>query len=185
MMAVAVRSKVKRRHAGGRIGYAPWPLLVYGMPWASVAIASLTPLLPIITSAPLVPPLALLMLIAWRQLRPGLLPIWAGLPLGMWNDLFSGQPLGCAILLFSLTMIALELIEMRLLWRGFLQEWIIASTIAIAYLALGAVIANPADLGAVMVLGPQVLLTLLAYPIVNRLVGILDRIRVLKLRRIA
>ncbi len=183
-MAVAVRSKVKQRHNVGRIGYAPTPLLVYGMPWFSIMLASLTPLLPIITSAPLVPPLALMLLIAWYQLRPGLLPIWAGLPLGLWHDLFSGQPFGSAILLFSLTMIGLEIVEWQLPWRGFLQEWLFASLIVISYLVIGALFAHPGDLGALLILGPQILLSLLAFPIINRAVGILDRLRLIRLSRI-
>lgn len=184
MMAVAVRSKVKKRRGVGRIGFAPLPLLVYGMPWLSIMLASLTPMLPIISSAPVVPPLALLMLIAWRQLRPGLLPIWAGLPLGLWDDLFSGQPFGSSILLFSLTMIALEIVERRLPWRGFLQEWLFASLIVVVYLALGALFANRGNLDALTILGPQILLSLLAFPIVNRIVGVLDRLRLVRLRRV-
>jgi len=183
-MAIAVRSKVKKRRGVGRIGYAPSPLMVYGLPWASIMLASLTPMLPIITSAPLVPPLALMMLIAWRQLRPGLLPVWAGLPLGLWDDLFSGQPLGSGILLFSLTMIALEAVERQLPWRGFLQEWLFASLIVVVYLVLGAVFANPGDFGALTILGPQILLSLLAFPFVNRIVGILDRLRLVRVSRI-
>lgn len=183
-MAVAVRSKVHKRRGIGRIGFAPSPLLVYGMPWLSIMLASLTPMLPIITSAPLVPPLALMLLIAWYQLRPGLLPIWAGLPLGLWDDLFSGQPFGSSILLFSLTMIGLEIVERQLPWRGFLQEWLFASLIVVIYLALGALFANRGDIGALTILGPQILLSLLAFPVVNRIVGIFDRLRLLRLNRI-
>ena len=183
-MAIAVRSKMRKRRGVGRIGYAPSPLFVYGLPWVSVMIASLTPMLPIITSAALMPPMALLMLIAWRQLRPGLMPVWAGLPLGLWDDLFSGQPFGSAILLFSLTMIGLEIVERKLPWRGFLQEWLFASLIVVVYLAIGALFANRGDPGALTILGPQILLSLLAYPIVNRLVGMFDRMRLLRLSRI-
>ncbi len=183
-MAVAVRSKAHKRRGIGRIGFAPSPLLVYGMPWLSIMLVSLTPMLPIITSAPLVPPLALMLLIAWYQLRPGLLPIWAGLPLGLWDDLFSGQPFGSSILLFSLTMIGLEAVERRLPWRGFLQEWLFASLIVVIYLALGALFANRGDIGALTILGPQILLSLLAFPVVNRIVGIFDRLRLLRLSRI-
>ena len=54
----------------------------------------------------------------WRMLRPGLLPLWAGLPMGLFDDMYSGQPLGSGILLFSLTLIALDLIELRFPWSG-------------------------------------------------------------------
>ena len=68
------------------------------------------------------------MLLGWRMVRPGLLPLWAGAPLGAFDDLVSGQPFGSAILLWSLAMIAIELIETRFPWRGFWQDWFTAGT---------------------------------------------------------
>ena len=38
----------------------------------------------------------------------------------MFDDLFSGQPMGSAMLLWSVAMIALEAIEQRFPWRGYL-----------------------------------------------------------------
>jgi hypothetical protein len=61
---------------------------------AAILFGSLPPWLPIIAPAPVPPPLGFLLLLAWRLLRPGLLPPWAGLPLGLFDDLYSGQPTG-------------------------------------------------------------------------------------------
>src|SRR5919112_511136 len=109
----------RRDPFGSRINRAQSPILAYGLPWASILLGSLTPWLPIIAPAPVLPPLGLMMLLAWRLLRPGLLPLWAGLPLGLFDDLYSGQPLGSGILLFSLALLAVELIELRFQWRSF------------------------------------------------------------------
>ena len=68
----------------------------------------------LIASAPVLPPLGFLAFVAWRQLRPGLLPVWAGLPLGLFDDLFSGQPFGTAVMLWSIAAIVLDVIEARL-----------------------------------------------------------------------
>ena len=100
------------------------------MPYASIMLASILPVLVLADVMPLVPPLGLLMLLAWQMVRPGLLPLWVGAPLGAFDDLFSGQPFGSAMLLWSLALIAIELIEARFPWRGFFQDWFSAGLAA-------------------------------------------------------
>jgi rod shape-determining protein MreD len=133
-------------------------------------------------SAPYVPPLGFLTLLAWRQLRPGLLPVWAGLPLGFFDDLYSGQPMGSAILLWSLAMLALEVIELRFPWRSFAVEWLLATAMIVAYVLGGLGAANAAGGSTpVAVLAPQVILAVLLYPFVGRIVAALDRFRLIPL----
>jgi rod shape-determining protein MreD len=161
-----------------RINRAPSPVLAIALPWVSIMLASIAPAWPLIASAPLLPPLGFMMLLAWRQLRPGLLPIWAGLPLGMWDDIFSGQPFGSGILLWSLAMIALDLIEGRFPWRNVLQDWGDAAMLLASYLIFSAIFANPA--GAYLVLPvilPQLALAALLHPMSARLVALIDRMR--------
>jgi rod shape-determining protein MreD len=161
-----------------RINRAPSPMLARGVPWVSVMLASLLPGWLFLASAPYVPPLGFLTLLAWRQLRPGLLPIWAGLPLGLFDDLYSGQPMGSAILLWSAAMIVLEAIELRLPWRSFAIEWLVATGLILAYIvaALGAANAT-GGAAPIDVLAPQAILAVLLYPFVGRLVAGLDRFR--------
>ncbi len=171
----AFGSKINRDHS---------PVLVHGIPWLSIIIGSLTPMMPIIAPAPIVPPMGFLLLLSWRMLRPGLLPMWAGLPLGLFDDMLSGQPLGCGILLFSLTLIALDLLELRFPWRGFWQNWLIAGAFMTAYLALAALFSGaPVAGGQLVVLAPQLLLSLALFPLLMALVGMLDRLRLLRVRR--
>jgi rod shape-determining protein MreD len=181
-----------RGHAGGmgdrrrsRINRAPSPILSRGIPWASVLLLSLAPFAPMLTSAPLMPPLAFMALLAWRMLRPGMLPVWAGAPLGAFDDLFSGQPLGSAILLWSLAMITMEIVDIRLRWRGFLQDWALASGFIAGYLVLALAIANLTGGAAPLaVIVPQIFLALLVHPLVTRLVAALDRLRLLPVRKV-
>ena len=63
-----------------RINREPSPVLALTLPWLLVMLGSLSPLWPVIASAPLVPPLGFLILLGWLHLRPGLFPVWAGLP---------------------------------------------------------------------------------------------------------
>lgn len=168
-----------------RINRSPSPLLALAMPWLVIALGSLSPYWPLVASAPVVPPLGFMALIAWQQARPGLLPVWAGLPLGLFDDLFSGQPMGSALLLWSLAMIALDTIELRTPWRNFLSTWAVAATMIAAYLVLTLLIAtHGAGRTLPTVLIPQLVLSLLLYPLVARLVAAADRLRLVQLRQI-
>jgi rod shape-determining protein MreD len=168
-----------------RINRAPSPILARGVPWASVMLLSLMPFSPLFASAPIVPPLAFMALLAWRMLRPGMLPVWAGAPLGAFDDLYSGQPFGSAILLWSCAMLLMELVDMRLRWRGFLQDWALAAAMTAGYLVLAALIANlaggDAPLRAIL---PQIVLSLIVHPVVTSVVAALDRVRLLPLREV-
>ena len=112
-----------------------------------------------------------------QQLRPGLFPIWAGLPLGAFDDLYSGQPFGSGVVLWSAAMLAMDTIDNRLLWRSFAQDWAVASLLLAAYLVLAAGTAGlAAGYPLPLVIDPQLLVTLALYPLVTRLVALLDRV---------
>ncbi len=175
----------RRDPYGSRINRRESTLLVYGIPWATIMLGSLTPWLPVIAPAPVLPPFGFLLMLAWRLLRPGLLPPWAGLPLGLFDDLYSGQPLGSGVLLFSLALIVVELIEIRFPWRTFWLDWLTASCLTIAYLALAALVSGAAlTLVQLGVIAPQILLSLVLFPIIARIVAMLDRIRLMRVLRI-
>jgi rod shape-determining protein MreD len=180
-----INPRARRDAFGSKINRDHLPVMAFGVPWASILLASMTPLLPIIAPAPIVPPLAFMVLLAWRMMRPGLLPLWAGLPLGAFDDLFSGQPFGSGILLFSLALIGIEVLDVRFPWRGFLLDWLLASAILALYLAAAALGSGghiaPAQL---VVIVPQLLLSIVLYPMVARLVALLDRARLTRVRRL-
>jgi rod shape-determining protein MreD len=170
---------------GKRINRAPSPLLARIVPWATIMLGSLVPAWLVIASAPLLPPLGYLMLLSWRQLRPGLLPVWAGLPLGVFDDLYSGQPMGNAVFLWSLSVIALDIVEERLPWRNFFIEWLVAAGLIAGYIWLGVATANLAGASTPFyVVVPQILLSITIYPLIGRLVASLDRLRLKPIRNI-
>ncbi len=167
----------------GGINRAPVPALAYLLPWLSIVVASIAPGWPVIASIPLMPPLGFLALLGWRQLHPGLLPVWAGLPLGLIDDLVSGQPAGSGVLLWSVTMLGLEAIELRWPWRNFLVEWGVATVIITAYLVIAGCFAN--GIGRpdwLLAIPPQIVLSILLYPLVARTVAWLDRLRLTPFR---
>ena len=154
--------KARKDPFGSKINRAHSPILAYGIPWLSILLGSLTPWLPVIAPAPVLPPLGFMMLLAWRLLRPGLLPLWA-----------------------SLALFAIELIEIRFPWRNFWLDWITASAIMIVYLAVAAVLAGaPFTLVQLTVILPQLLLSIVLFPMIARLVAQLDRLRLMRVRRL-
>jgi rod shape-determining protein MreD len=170
---------------GSRINRTHSPLRARSVPWLSIMLGSLLPIVLIADVMPLLPPLGFLMLVAWRMVRPGLLPLWAGVPLGAFDDLVSGQPFGCAILLWSLAMIGIELIEARFPWRGFWQDWFAASLAGVLVWLAGLLLSGARPTPQMLLVAlPQALLVLLFYPVLARLVAGLDRFRLARARRI-
>lgn len=168
---------------GSRINRVHSPLRARVVPYASILVASVIPALLLAGTMPVAPPFGFLVLLGWRMVRPGLLPLWVGLPLGAFDDLFSGQPFGSAILLWSITMLVLELLEERFPFHGFWQDWFTASIAIVLYL-LAAMAASGAvptifHLTASM---PQLLLSILLYPIIALMVAALDKFRLSRVR---
>lgn len=175
----------QRRDEGkrARINTAPSPVLARVLPWLTIIVASTVPGWLVIASAPVLPPLGFLVYLAWRQMRPGLLPVWAGLPFGLIDDLYSGQPFGSAVLLWSLATIATDLVEMRFPWRNFMTEWLVATSLIILYIMASYLLATlAADYAPLRVVVPQLVLSVFAYPLVGRLVAAVDRLRLTSFR---
>jgi rod shape-determining protein MreD len=111
-----------------RIGQGPSPLAAY-LPAFTVVFASLLSALPIVTTNGWYPDLGYLIFISWRLLRADPWPAWWAAPLGFVNDLFTGYPIGFSIALWSATMLALDLIDRRTMWRDYWIEWVLAAVL--------------------------------------------------------
>ncbi len=145
------------------------------IPVVSVLLASLAPLLPMIANTPVVPPLGFMILLGWRLMRNDLWPVWAALPLGLFDDLFSGAPIGTAAALWTMSFIAIDAIDRRFVWRDHLHDWGIAVAFVAAYLVL-ALWLSGGGLPLVMLL-PQIIFTALLFPVIARTTAMLDRWR--------
>ena len=89
------------------------------------------------------------------------------------------------ILLFSLTLLAIEFVESRFPWRDFRQDWWTAALALTANIVVAAIFSGAdVDLVLLAALGPQVLLSVLAFPIVARMVADLDKLRLLRVREV-
>lgn len=166
------------RHDGIRIARNHSRLRIQGTPVISVMLGSMLTALPVIAAIPAMPPFGLLMLLAWRLLRPELWPLWIAAPLGLFDDLMSGQPLGSAVFLWTISLLVIEFASMRLLWRDYWQDWCIAA-LAVSFCLIGGM--GFARLngggGSVLLILPQIAWSALLFPFVARLSARLDRWR--------
>ncbi|HEV2745682.1 MAG TPA: rod shape-determining protein MreD [Allosphingosinicella sp.] len=148
------------------------------VPIVSTIIACSLVLLPIVVSSPIVPDFAFLVVIAWRLLRPEMWTAKIALPLGFYNDLVAGHPIGQSMALWTMTFLAFDLLESRLGFRDYLMDWLLAAgaiifhTFGVWYIAL--LMGSDARF---TIMIPQIGLSVLAYPVAARLVLARDRWR--------
>lgn len=147
------------------------------LPWVTVMLGSLVTIIPVVASLPLLPPMGLVMLLTWRLLAPFSLRPWAGAPLGLFDDIVSGQPVGTSMLLWSIVMIAIDLVEQRLIYRDFWQDWLLFAA-GIVFCVMGArFIAVPLGAHVDSMLLAQIVMAILLFPLASRLVAWIDRKR--------
>ena len=166
------------RIAPSQSAFPWWGFRRQWVPVASTLAASLLKTLPIVATAPLLPDFAALILLAWRLIRPEMWQAQIALPLGLFNDLVGGQPLGQSMFLWTSAFLAIDLIDARSGWRDHWMEWLFAS-LALTYFVFGDwLIAHlmGSKAQAIVVL-PQLGASILAFPLVARIVYGLDRWR--------
>lgn len=160
-----------------RIGEGPSRFAGY-IPAATVAAASMLAALPIVSVSGWYPDFGYLALISWRLLRSDAFPAWWAAPLGLVNDLFTGYPIGFSIAYWSATMLALDLIDRRTMWRDYWVEWLMAA----AFLALGlllqwriaAIVGAAPDFTRIV---PPILISIAVFPLSSWAVSQIDRWR--------
>ncbi|MEO9600757.1 rod shape-determining protein MreD [Parasphingorhabdus sp.] len=162
-----------------QIGRQPSQLRIKVIPPLTVIIGCMITALPFITDYPILPPMGLLVMLAWRLIRPGFWSVWAGFPLGLIDDIFSGQPFGSSAFLWSVVFIALEAVDRKAVRRDYWQDWLIASIALVFVLVAGMLIVDfQSNILRYDLLVPQILFSILLYPFVTRIVGAIDNWRV-------
>lgn len=168
---------VRSALASKRIGQGPVAGAGY-VPAASVVAASLFASLPIVVQNGWFPDVGFLVLIAWRLLRADVWPTWWAAPLGLINDLVAGYPLGLSVTVWTLSMLALDLLDRRTIWRDYWVEWILASLLILFHVASQWQVA--AWMGAKVPFSwmiPGLLISIAAFPVAAWFVSRLDRWR--------
>ncbi len=148
------------------------------VPIASTLAGSGMALLPTVALTPAWPPFGLLMLLGWRLMRPVMWAAWIGLPLGLADDLLTGQTLGTGMVTWTASLLLVDLVEVRLLWRDYWQEWLLAAiAIALAILSAWAIARWTGGATPIRLIAPQIVTSILCFPVIGRLCAMLDRWR--------
>jgi rod shape-determining protein MreD len=152
--------------------------LARAIPALSVAAASLLPLAPIVAEVGWMPSTGFLFLLAWRLLRGDVIPAWWAAPLGVWNDLVLGLPLGFSVVTFTGAMILLDLLDRRTMWRDYWLEWLIAAAlIFLAELARWQVDAATGARYPLITILPATAIAILSFPLAAWAANRIDRWR--------
>ena len=166
-----------------RIAYSQRDVAITGfrrryVPIISVLLAGLLALLPIVMETPYIPDFAFLVLIAWRLLRPEMWTAGNALPLGFYNDLVAGHPLGQSMALWTMIFLLFDLIDTQLGWRDYWMDWLLAAAAILFYVYGGWYVARLMGSQAEFnVMLPQIFVSVFTFPLVARLVLGLDRWR--------
>lgn len=140
----------------------------------SVMIGSLMTLLPVIAAVPFLPPFGLMVLLGWRMVRGDSMRVWVPVLLGFFDDVVSGQPLGSAMLLWTVCVLAIDVLDTRLVWRDFWQDWLVASGAIGFCLIAGRLVASPLGAHVDTALLLQVLTSAALFPLIYRLCAWFD-----------
>ena len=140
----------------------------------SIAMGSLATILPIVATVPILPPFGLMMMLGWRLRRSDALPPWSAALFGLFDDLVSGQPLGSAMLLWTMCFLAIDVIDTRLVWRDFWHDWLIASGAIAFCLIAGRLLASSFGAHVDTVMLFQIVVAAAFFPLIVRLCAILD-----------
>jgi rod shape-determining protein MreD len=145
------------------------------VPAATVVVASLLAALPIVSTSGWYPDFGFLVLLGWRLLRSDPWPAWWAAPLGLVNDLFTGYPLGFSIALWCATMLLLDLVDRRTMWRDYWIEWVLAAVMIaldewLQWRVAGLVEAEP-PFGRML---PPLIISICAFPVVAWIVSRID-----------
>jgi len=163
--------------SGRRIGQGPRAGAA-AIPAVSVIVAALLSALPIVSTSGWYPDFGFLVLIAWRLLRSDPWPAWWAAPLGLANDLIIGAPLGMSVVLWSATMLLLDLIDRRTMWRDYWIEWALAAVlIAIHQWLQWRVAISSGARVPIAAMIPPLLLSVCVFPLGAWLVSRIDRWR--------
>jgi rod shape-determining protein MreD len=127
---------------------------------------------------PLIPDIGFLVLITWRLLRPEIWMPTVALGLGLLDDLVSGHPIGQSMALWTIIFLIFDMVDNRIDYKDFWFDWFYAGLAIILHTAGAWYIAMVMDSTSPFTqLLPQIGFTILAYPVMARLILGLDRWR--------
>ena len=132
--------------------------------------------MPVVTSGPSMPHLALLTVLVWGLFQPTLMPPHLAFGLGVLTDAVLGLPLGVNATLLPALALAIGALERRYGHRPYALDWLLAGLLVLAYQVLTWKLLGfvGGELPFVPLLG-QAATTMLAYPLAVAVIGRIQR----------
>lgn len=152
---------------------ARWRQLV---PLLTCVVALFLMTMPVVTSSPSMPHLALLTVLVWGLFQPALMPPHVAFLLGVLTDGVLGMPLGVNATLMPALAMAIGALERRYGHRPYALDWALAGLLVLAYQILTWKLLGFSgdDLPFAPLLG-QAATTILAYPLAVAVIGRIQR----------
>lgn len=152
---------------------ARWRQLV---PLLTCVVALFLMTIPVVTSSPSLPHLALLTVLVWGLFQPALMPPHVAFILGVLTDGVLGTPLGVNATLLPALALAIGALERRYGHRPYAVDWALAGLLVLVYQYLTWKLLgfSGGDLPFVPLLG-QAATTTLAYPLAVAMIGRIQR----------
>ncbi len=148
------------------------------VPVVTTVLAILLGLFPLIVTSPLIPDIGFLVLLTWRLLRPEIWVPAAALGFGLFDDLVSGNPIGQSMALWTGIFLALDIVDHRIDYKDFWFDWLYAAVAIIFHTSgawyIGVLMGSHTPFTQML---PQLGFSILAYPVMARMVLRLDRWR--------
>lgn len=133
-------------------------------------------LAPLPLSVPAMPHLALMGVLVWAMLQPGLMPPWLAFGIGMLADLLFGQPLGVNATLFAIATGVMRMTARLFGRHGSLLDWLLVAAVLLGFTLLtGPLMALAGRPTPVLPLLWQWLTSIVAWPAVVRLCAAIQR----------
>ena len=97
---------------------------------------SLTAALPLLATAPLLPPIGFIAFVLWRQLKPEVVPAWSAIGFGLFDDLVSGNAMGTALFFWPLFALGSQASGRWFAFRTWRHDWLVVTGATFAYVAV-------------------------------------------------
>lgn len=148
----------------------------YGVPAMASVLLLVLMLAPVPVSLPAMPHLALMGVLAWAMLQPGLMPPWVAFVVGMLADLLFGQPLGVNATLFALATGVMRMASRAFGRHGPGFDWMLVAAVLLGVaLTTAPLMALAGQPTGVLPLLWQWLTSVVAWPLVARTCAAVQR----------
>ena len=155
-----------RQMSGGERARWVWDHWKLGFPMLVVVLATVLMTLPVFTPLPVMPNIALLLVLLWTLFRPQQMPDWTGFLAGLASDMLLATPIGANALLMPLFMVAVAFVDQRIRRNNWTGDWLFSVPLLTAYyLALWRVCALAGQEVPFVPLAMQLAATIAIYPL--------------------